>query len=98
MKTMAIETRLDVRRLAECCLVFERSRTGLTKSALVALCVDTLATIFKDNDLSMEVEDTFAAESIIFRFCGKRTVDVSGVRVKTLQEQVLEQTKPFEGD
>lgn len=95
MKTVAIETRVDVRRLAECCLAFEQSRTGLTKSALVALCVDTLATVLKDNDLSVEVEDTFAAESIIFRFCGKRSVDVSGVKVKTLQEKILEQTETF---
>ncbi len=91
-----IETRIDLCRLAECCLAFEQSKIAVkSRSALVAACVDALADVLKKNNATVPVEDNDAAEAIIQRVLKPKVFDVSALNISALRQSVLEQAAKF---
>ena len=96
MRSEVIEARINPCALAECALAFEAQGLEVkSKSALVAACVQSMADVLKTNGVIVSVEDADAADMILKRVLGKRTLDTSSLTFGNLKQQVEEAAKQF---
>ncbi len=89
-----IESRVNLLRLAECCLALESQGVPVTSKAnLLATCVDCLADIFVANGAIPRVEDHADAADIVSRMLGPKTFNPEAYSVRSVRQSVLDEVE-----